>query len=136
MLTTKSTVFQSCRDIATASWVLINTMGVNMSCSRIQHCTSAGFKPRTSPPGPKVIKLFSCSTQLSMKFKFLINTEMAQINPFFWSRPSEPFILLIYVKMPTVVGILTFIRRINFSLSSAEHKKSFITSGPGVMLYR
>ena len=35
-------------------------------------------------PGPEVIKLFSCSTQLSMKFSPLIN-----------------------VKMPTIVGILT-----------------------------
>ena len=34
--------------------------------------------------GPEVIKLFSCSTQLSMKFSPLID-----------------------VKMPTVVGILT-----------------------------
>ena len=34
--------------------------------------------------GPEVIKLFSCSTQLSMKFSPLIN-----------------------VKMPTIVGILT-----------------------------
>ena len=36
-------------------------------------------------PGPEVIKLFSCSIQLSMKFFLLIN-----------------------VKMPTIVGILTF----------------------------
>ena len=34
--------------------------------------------------GPKVIKLFPCSTELSMKFSSLI-----------------------YVKMPTIVGILT-----------------------------
>ena len=41
--------------------------------------------------GPEFIKLFSCSTQLSLKF-----------------------ILLINVKMPTIfVGILTFISRIN-----------------------
>ena len=40
--------------------------------------------------GPEVIKLFSCSTQLSTKF-----------------------ILLINVQMPTIVGILTFISRIN-----------------------
>ena len=40
--------------------------------------------------GPEVIILFSCSTQLSAKF-----------------------ILLINVKMPTIVGILTFISRIN-----------------------
>ena len=37
----------------------------------------------TVSPGPEVIKLFSCSTQLSMKFSPLIN-----------------------VKMPTIVGIL------------------------------
>ena len=43
--------------------------------------------------GFEVIKLFSCSTQLRLKF-----------------------ILLINVKMPTVVGILTFISRINYKL--------------------
>ena len=45
----------------------------------------------TSGPGPEVIKLFSCSAQLRLKF-----------------------ILLINVKMPTIVGILTFISRINY----------------------
>ena len=44
----------------------------------------------TRKPGPEVIKLFPCSTQLSKKF-----------------------ILLINVKMPTIVGILTFISMIN-----------------------
>ena len=39
-----------------------------------------------SVPGPEVIKLFPCSTQLSMIFS-----------------------LLIYVKKPNVVGILTLI---------------------------
>ena len=48
------------------------------------------FPKTLTPPGPEVIKLFSYSTQLSTKF-----------------------ILLINVKMPTVVGILTFICRIN-----------------------
>ena len=47
-------------------------------------------------PGPKIIKLFSCSTQLSTKF-----------------------ILLINVKMPTIVGILTFISMI--SITSERH---------------
>ena len=45
--------------------------------------------------GPGVIKLFSCLTQLSMKFFLLINVKMQQF-------------LLINVKMPTIVGILTF----------------------------
>ena len=47
--------------------------------------------------GPKVIKLFSCSAQLRLKF-----------------------ILLINVKMPTIVGILTFISRINYRLLSSK----------------
>ena len=41
--------------------------------------------------------------------------------------------MLINVKMPTIVGILTFMSRINFVLSCVEHGKSFITSGPGVV---
>ena len=51
----------------------------------------------TLTSGPKVIKLFSYSTQLSMKFSLLIN-----------------------MKMPTIVGIVgifIFIRRVNFMLS-------------------
>ena len=38
------------------------------------------------------------------------------------------FIMLINVKMPTIVGILTFMSRINFVLSWVKHGKSFITS--------
>ena len=30
--------------------------------------------------GPEVIKLFSCSAQLRMKFEVLINTEISKIN--------------------------------------------------------
>ena len=43
------------------------------------------------------------------------------------------FILLINVKMPTIVGILTFMSRINFVLSWVEHEKCFITSGPDTL---
>ena len=53
--------------------------------------------------GPEVIKLFSYSTQLSTKF-----------------------ILLINVKMPTIVGILTFISRINTASESFKARKIFI----------
>ena len=83
--------------------------------------------------GPEAIKLFSFSTQLSTKFVLLIN-----------------------VKMPKIVGILTFISRRNtineylrhlkqetssfvgilvFMISWVEHEKSFITSGPVPMLF-
>ena len=34
--------------------------------------------------------------------------------------------------MSRIVGILTFMGRINFMLSRIEHEKSFITSGPGL----
>ena len=51
--------------------------------------------------GPEIIKLFSCSTQLSMKFFLLIN-----------------------IKMPTIVGILTFMSRKNCILGLSEPEKS------------
>ena len=55
--------------------------------------------------GPEVIKLFSCSTQLSMNFFLPIN-----------------------VKMPTMVGILTFMsRKISIlSLTESEKKTEFL----------
>ena len=56
----------------------------------------------TSSSGPEVIKLFSCSTQLSTKF-----------------------ILLINVKMPTSVGILTFISKIN-TTSDGLNARNFV----------
>ena len=63
----------------------------------------------------------------------LIKTKMLKnigISCFYIS--DDVFILLINAKMPTIVGILTFMSRINFMLSSVEYEKSFITSGPGV----
>ena len=53
--------------------------------------------------GPEVIKHFSWSTHLSMKFFPLIN-----------------------VKMPTIVGILTFMSGINNILGLSEPKKSLL----------
>ena len=54
--------------------------------------------------GPEVIKLFPCSTQLSMEFFLLIN-----------------------VKMPTIVGILTFMSGKNSILGVSEPKKGQIS---------
>ena len=54
-------------------------------------------------PGPKIIKLFSCSTQQSTKF-----------------------ILLINVKMLTIVGILTFISMINATSERLQARNFFI----------
>ena len=54
--------------------------------------------------GPEVIKLFTCSTQLSMKFFPLLN-----------------------VKMPTIVGILTCISWKNNILGLTAPEKSRIS---------
>ena len=43
-------------------------------------------------PGPEVIKLFSSSTQLSMKFQLLINVKIAQINKNLGLRSQKPVI--------------------------------------------
>ena len=39
------------------------------------------------------------------------------------------FFRLINVKMPTIVGILTFMSRKNFMLNSVEHSKKFYNLG-------
>ena len=53
--------------------------------------------------GLEIIKRFSCSTQLSMKF-----------------------IMLIHAKMPTIVGILTFISMIDTMSERCKARKIFI----------
>ena len=67
---------------------------------------------------PEVINLFSCSTQLSTKFQLLIKLKYLKIKKFLALCLSDVvFIMLTNVKMPTIVGILTFMSRINFELS-------------------
>ena len=51
------------------------------------------------------------------------------------SLSDAVFTMLLNVKMSTIVGILTFMSRLNFVLSSIEYEKSFITSGPGFQLF-
>ena len=90
---------------------------------------NAGMANSVNPEQEQAMKLFSYTTQLSTKF-----------------------ILLINVKMPTIVGILTFISKINTTSArlkagnvfmcryaveiscSVEHEKSFITAGQGLGL--
>ena len=86
-------------------------------------------------PGLTAIKLFSCSTQLSTKFQLLIKTKITTKTFPAFSLSDVVFIMLINVKMPTIVGILTFMSRINFVLSWVEHEKGFITLGPDWQTY-
>ena len=66
------------------------------------------------------------------EFQLLIKLKYRQIKMFLALSLSDVvFIMLINVKMPTIVGILTFMSRINFVLSWVEYEKSFISSGPG-----
>ena len=71
-------------------------------------------------PGPDLIQVFSCSTQLSTKFQLLIKTKIQtneEVSCLNLSLSDVVFIMVINVKMPTIVGILTFMSRINFMLS-------------------
>ena len=85
--TSFSTVFQSHQD---------NGLMTMNGCVQWNPVAAEKTSPRA---GPKVIKPFSCSTQLSMKFFLLIN-----------------------VKMPTIVGILMSGK--NSILSLSEPNKS------------
>ena len=69
----------------------------------IWYCLQVSRKTSIQLPDPEVIKLFSCSTQ-----------------------PIIKFIMLINVKMPTIVGILTFIGMINATDESLKARKVFI----------
>ena len=71
---------------------------------------------RTDRRGPEVIKLFSCSTQLSKKIlKAHKYKKSQQIQHLLGSdKLIMLFFMFINVKMPTIVGILTFMSRKKF----------------------
>ena len=57
----------------------------------------------TSRPGPKVIKLFSCSTQLSIKFVLVINLKLRTVaNSFFLNLAEHENFSAKNMKMPTI----------------------------------
>ena len=65
--------------------------------------------------GPEVIKLFSCSTQLCMKFQLLIKAEILKNKEFSCFQTHRSCIYYANnVKMPTIVGVLTFMSMLNF----------------------
>ena len=68
----------------------------NQSNALPQHFPSQCSKCTVNSYGPEVIKLFSCSAQLSWKFKVLINTEIAKINQHFRFRSPNPVIYPAY----------------------------------------
>ena len=73
-------------------------------------------------PGPREYKTFF----MSMKFQ-LTKTKMLKNKDISYFKLSDVFVMLINVKMPTIVGILTFMGKIHLRLSRFEHEKSFMT---------
>ena len=62
----------------------------------------------------------------------LISIKISRNSAFLGSdKPRMISPRLVNVKMPTIVGIWTFMSRKTFSLSWVEHETFFITSGPG-----
>ena len=83
-------------------------------------------------PCTEVIKIFSRSTQLCVEFLLLIKTKMLKIKTFLaFKRSDVVFTMIINVKTPTIVGILTIMGTINVMLTWVEHEKGCITLGPG-----
>ena len=76
--------------------------------------------------GREIIKLFSCSNQLSMKFEMFTSIKKYQDNQLFSGsdKPRTLFFLLINVKMPTIAGILTSISKKYFMFIWVENGKS------------
>ena len=73
--------------------------------------------------------MYYVTVTLSTKLQLLKYRKMKKFLAL--SISDVVFIMLINVKMPTIVSILTFMSRINIVFSCVEYEKSFITSGPG-----
>ena len=96
--------YQMCGDTGSQNKAtLISVFAVTYTLSGTRRMTSKKVFSWCLSSCPEVIKYFSYSTQMSMKFIILIN-----------------------VKMPTIVGILTFISMINTTSDSLKARIVFI----------
>ena len=68
----------------------VGMIGVQVCTGKYRYVSDIGWSKGIRMA--KVIKLFSCSTQLSMKFKMLINIEMAKIHGIFRFNSLKPAI--------------------------------------------
>ena len=65
-----------------------------------------------SQTGPEVTKLFSCSTQLSMKFILLINLKIqTYFLNFFHAQLSQACLAKFRMKKVLIVGIFIFMTK-------------------------
>ena len=84
--------------------------------------------------GPEFIKLFSCSTQLSMKFVLLINLKLLTIANSSLLNIAEHETFSAY-KYENANYLLAEKISCSAELSTKKKKKSFITSAPDEGLY-
>ena len=90
------------------------------------HWRRWGSNPRPFGLESSTLPLSICALK-----QLLIECKILNSNDFSYLKHSDVvFFLLINVKMPTIVAILTFMNKINFMLSWVEHEKSVIASGP------
>ena len=78
------------------SWMMFKALSVTCGCTFL-------FASR---PGPLVIKLFSCSAQLSMKFKLLINIEIVENSTSKLNHRTNGPVNTIHVIPPSSSGRL------------------------------
>ena len=118
-----STVYRS---LSTVYGSLSTVYESHQALKCLQACT------KRAGSDPEVIKSFSCSTQVSMKFSLLMNMKMPTIFGIFIFISREIFMLssaILSKKECAIVGNLRFISGTSFMLCWVKHEKSFITSG-------
>ena len=71
----------------------------------------------------------------SIEHEVLNAHKYKNIKKFGFFLGSDKPRMLFFPLINVIVGILTFMSRKNFMLSSVEHEKSFITSGPGLFIF-
>ena len=86
--------------------------------SQIRSDKPSDLVPRGGGGGCEITKLFSCSKSIEHEILAAHKTKILKIKTFIAFRLSDVvLILLINVKMPTIVGILTLMSKINFMLT-------------------
>ena len=126
----------------------LSTTKYSLSHTFVSTCRSPGFNTNCVQAAktlvrvtgsPKSMKLFSCTTQLSVKFFLLINVKMPTIVGIgiltFMSRKNRvAFSAYLSLKKAEFLAMFKLISISNFMLISVEHETSFITSGPGLTI--
>ena len=98
-------------------FIIANSTDPNVMVPYVPNATFyLGLHMFASIQAPRLF-FFSCSTQLSKKFQLLIKAKILTNKEVSCFKSLRCCIYHANVKMPTIVGILTLMSRINFLLS-------------------